>query len=62
MGLERILTLIALVIASLLTLIFTLDLALGIPFSRANIILDVLFIIAGGFIIWQSLDTYREFA
>ena len=59
---EKVLTLIGLVVASLLTLVFVLDLAVGLPFGRQSAVLDVLFAIAGGVIIWQSYDTYREFA
>jgi hypothetical protein len=58
---EKILTLAAMIIAGLLTLLFVLDLALGIPFGRQSIVLDVLFLLGGGFILWQGLETYREF-
>jgi hypothetical protein len=59
---EKILTLIAIVVAGILTLIFLLDLALGLPFGRQSIPLDILFIAGGAFILWQGLETYREFA
>jgi hypothetical protein len=59
---EKILTMIALVVASLVTLVFVLDMAVGLPFGRQSFLLDILFTIAGGFLIWQSYDTYREFA
>lgn len=62
MGTEKILTLIAIVVAGILTLIFLLDLALGLPFGRASVPLDILFIGGGAFILWQGLETYREFA
>jgi hypothetical protein len=61
MNLEKVLTVVALVVAGLLTLVFALDLALGIPFGRV-LILDITFVIAGAFVIWQALETYREFA
>lgn len=59
---EKILCWVAMVIAGLLTLLFLLDAALGLPFGRASIVLDVLFIIGGAFVLWQSIDTYRELA
>jgi hypothetical protein len=59
---EKALTIASLVLASLVTLVFVLDLAVGLPFGRQSLVLDILFAIAGGFIIWQSYDTYREFA
>lgn len=62
MDLEKTLTIVSMVIAGLLTLIFALDLALGIPFGRANIILDVLFALGAGLVLWQGIETYREFA
>jgi hypothetical protein len=57
---EKILTFAAMIIAGLLTLLFVLDLALGLPFERQSVVLDVLFIIGGGFILWQGFETYRE--
>jgi hypothetical protein len=62
MDTEKVLTLVAMVVAGLLTLVFVLDAALGIPFGRQNLILDILFILGGGFILWQGFETYREFA
>jgi threonine/homoserine/homoserine lactone efflux protein len=59
---EKILTLIAMVVAGLLTLIFLLDLAVGLPFGRQSIPLDVLFLAGGAFILWQGYETLREFA
>ena len=57
---EKVLTIVAMVIAGLLTLMFLLDAALGIPFGRQSIVLDVLFILGGAFILWQGFDTYRQ--
>ncbi len=59
---EKGLTIACLVLASLLTLVFVLDLAVGLPFSRQSWLLDVLFALAGGVLIWQGYETYREFA
>jgi threonine/homoserine/homoserine lactone efflux protein len=57
---EKILCYGSLIAAGLITLIFLLDLALGLPFGRASVVLDVLFIIGGAFILWQGYETYRE--
>ena len=59
---EKGLTIACLVLASLLTLVFVLDLAVGLPFSRQSWLLDVLFALAGGVLIWPGYETYREFA
>ena len=59
---EKGLTIACLVLASLLTLVFVLDLAVGLPFSRQSWLLDVLFALAGGVLIGQGYETYREFA
>ena len=59
---EKGLTIACLVLASLLTLVFVLDLAVGLPFSRQSWLLDVLFALAGGVLIWQGYETYREYA
>jgi hypothetical protein len=59
---EKVLCIVSLVIAGLLTLVFLLDLALGIPFGRSSVMLDVMFLVAGAFVIWQGIATYKEFA
>jgi hypothetical protein len=59
---EKILCMASMIIAGLLTLIFLLDAALAIPFGRASIVLDVMFIIGGAFVLWQGYATYRELA
>jgi uncharacterized membrane protein len=59
---EKILSLVSLVIAGLITLVFLLDVALGIPFGAASRLFDILIIIGGAFVIWQALETYREVA
>lgn len=57
---EKVLCYASLVLAGLVTLIFLLDLAVGLPFGRASVVLDVLFIIGGAFVLWQGYETYRE--
>ena len=49
----------AIVIAGLVTLIFLLDATLGV-LGRMSLLLDILFIIAGAFVLWQGLETARE--
>ena len=57
---EKVLTFAAMGIAGLLTLLFLLDAALGVPFGRESIVLDVMFLTGGAFILWQSIETLRE--
>ena len=59
---EKALCIASMIVAGLLSLLFVLDLALGFPFGRASLALDILFIVAGAFVLWQSIDTYREFS
>lgn len=58
MELKKLLTWIAMIIAGLVCLIFVLDLAAGV--LGRNIVLDVLFILGGGLVIWQGIETLRE--
>jgi hypothetical protein len=62
MDLEKSLTLASMIIAGLLLLIFALDLALGFPFGRANLVLDILFALGAALVLWQGIETYREYA
>ena len=48
----------AMIIAGLVCLIFTLDLA--VKLLGRNPLLDVLFIIGGAFVLWQGIETSRE--
>ncbi len=61
------LCLIGLVIASLVFLIFLLDLILGLagltnmaPFRTASVLMDIIFMIASGGLAYVSWTTYRE--
>ena len=56
---EKVLTYTAMALAGLVCLIFLLDLAFKV-FGR-NIALDIMFILGAGFIIWQGVETVREF-
>ncbi len=49
------------VIAALLLLIFGLDLAVGLPpFNKANLVMDVGFVVASGILGFLSFMTFRE--
>ncbi len=61
MNTEKRLTLAVLIVAGLVALLFVLDLALAIPFGR-QIVMDILFLIVAAFLIWQGVETYREFS
>jgi hypothetical protein len=56
----KILTLAGLVVAALLLVLFGLDLAVGIPFSKANLTMDVAFVLAGALLGYSSWSTLRE--
>ena len=55
---EKVITYAAIGVAGLIILIFLLDLAAGI-FGR-NIAMDILFILGGGFLLWQGIETILE--
>ena len=59
MGINKVLCYLAILIAGLVTLIFLLDATLGL-LGRISLVLDILFIIAGAFVLWQGLETARE--
>ena len=61
MSTEKILCLAAVIVAGLVILVFLLDAALSFPFGRASLVFDILAISGGAFILWQGLETYREF-
>ncbi|RUL88055.1 hypothetical protein [Tautonia sociabilis] len=55
---EKILCFASMIVAGLVALLFLLDLILGI-FGR-YLVLDILFVLGAGFVIWQGIETYRE--
>ena len=55
---EKVLTYAAMIVAGIVTLLFLLDAALGV--LGRNLVLDILFILAGAFVIWQGFETSRE--
>jgi len=62
MELDKVFIFGSMIIAGLLALVFLLDLILGIPFGRTALVVDIMFLIGCGFVLWQAYDTYREFA
>jgi hypothetical protein len=60
MDTEKALTYFALGAAGLIVLIAVLDLALKVPFGRPSPTFDIMFLLGGGFVIWQGLETMRE--
>ncbi len=48
------------VVAALLLLVFGLDLAIGIPFNKANTTMDIGFIVCSGILGYLSWSTFRE--
>lgn len=54
------LTIFGLVVAALLTLLFTLDLVAGIPFGGAQMTMNIGGIIAGIILGYVSFSTFRE--
>jgi len=56
----KILTYIGLGSAALIALVFLLDLAIGVPFKRASVLMDVVFIICAVALAFMSWTTMKE--
>jgi hypothetical protein len=56
----KILCIVGMVVAGLLLLMFGLDLASGIPFSKHSPLMDIGFVVAAGILGYLSWATYRE--
>jgi uncharacterized membrane protein YuzA (DUF378 family) len=56
----KIMTIIGLVMAGLIVLLFALDLAAGIPFGRASMLMDITFVLCGLVLAYLSWTTMRE--
>lgn len=54
------LTIFAMVIAVLILVLFSLDLAIKIPFRRASVLLDVIFAISAAGLGYISWSTFKE--
>jgi len=50
----------ALVVTSILTLVFLTDMFTGFPFAQASVALDVFAVLSGGVLIYLCIDTIRE--
>ena len=59
-GMAKALTIFGMVVGGLLALLFTLDLAAGIPFGGANMMMDIGGMIAGLILGYVSFETFRE--
>ena len=59
---EKVLCLVAFLIAALLAIVGLLDLLVGIPFAGQSTIQDIILLVAGGIICWQSLEVWRQIA
>lgn len=53
-------TIAGMAIAGLIGLLFGLDLALGIPFSRASTLTDVVFVISAGVLGYLAWHAFRD--
>jgi hypothetical protein len=56
----KVLTYCGLVVAGLMLLLFGLDLAVKIPFSRASLTVDILFLVTAAILAYMSWATLRE--
>ena len=54
------LTIFAMVIAVLVLVLFSLDLAIGIPFRKASVLLDIVFAISAAGLGYISWSTFKE--
>lgn len=54
------LSIFGMVIASLIFLLFVLDLAIGFPFSRAAMLMDIIFILCAAGLGWLAWGTFKE--
>lgn len=57
---SKALTIVGMVVAGLVGLVFVLDLAVGIPFDRANLMMDVGALVAAAILGYLSWDALRE--
>lgn len=57
---SKALTIVGMVVAVLLLLIFALDLAVGTPFGGASLLMDIIFILCAAILGFLSYTTFRE--
>ena len=56
----RVLTIVAMAVAVVILILFTLDLAIQIPFSRKSVLMDVAFVICGAGLAYLSWSAMRD--
>jgi hypothetical protein len=54
------LTVVGMVVAGLIALVFALDLALAVPFYKASLLMDICFILCALILGYLSWSTFRE--
>ncbi len=59
MELEKTLCYVAMGVAGLVSLLFLLDLTIGL-FGGQSKVLDIMFILGAAFVLWQGFETTRE--
>ena len=57
---EKLLCWMAMIVAGLVVLVFLVDLILGMPFGRASLVLDILFVLGAALVLWQGFEVNRE--
>ncbi|MCL2349792.1 MAG: hypothetical protein FWC50_16195 [Planctomycetaceae bacterium] len=57
---SKVLCIFAIVVSAILFLLFLVDLVAGIPFARANILMNIGFLFASGVVGFFSFQTLRE--
>ena len=57
---SKAMTIVGMVVAGLIGLVFALDLAVGIPFNKASYVMDVGGVVAAGVLGYLSWDALRE--
>jgi threonine/homoserine/homoserine lactone efflux protein len=57
---EKVLCWLSMIVAGLVVVTFLVDLILAMPFGRASLVLDILFVIGAAFVLWQGIETNRE--
>ncbi|MCY2935345.1 MAG: hypothetical protein WCJ40_11735 [Planctomycetota bacterium] len=58
---EKTICLLTAIIAGLVALFMVADAAIGFPFGKASIVVDVLVALGAAVIVWQSIATAKEF-
>ncbi len=57
---SKVLTIVGMVVAGLVGLVFVLDLAVSIPFDRASVVMDIGALISAGLLGYLSWDALRD--